>query len=133
MGMAGPVHRRRGRTDSPSPIRRGRVRESEIVIQRLLRAPARAPRELISSRHGIEAPADWDHLQSPETYIGYLRAEFRVARRPIAGPPRYTLPEALRLNRWGLAGDWTVGRQAAVLTRRVAGSRIASTRVTFTW
>ena len=29
----------------------------------------------------------------------------------------------MRLNRWGLAGDWTVGRQAAVLN--AAGGRIA--------
>jgi len=76
---------------------------SEIVIQRLL-ADAGAgdvSRELLSvDARGIEAPADWDDLQSPETYIGYERGGNGVS----------------------LAGDWTVGREAAVLN--APGGRI---------
>ena len=106
----------------------GEYEHSEIVIQLLLGAAGadQISRELISiDGHGIEAPADWDHLQSPETYIGYLRASnFASPGGPSRDRPQeYTLPEALRLNRWGLAGDWTVGRQAAVLN--AAGGRIA--------
>jgi hypothetical protein len=29
----------------------------------------------------------------------------------------YSAPERLGLNRWALAGEWTIGRQASVLTR----------------
>jgi Thioredoxin like C-terminal domain len=73
----------------------------------------------------VEAEADWDHLQTPETYLGYERSE------PFASPggmsfdePRaYELPERLRLNQWALAGEWTIGRENVVLCR--AGGRIA--------
>jgi thiol-disulfide isomerase/thioredoxin len=50
----------------------GRYEESERVIQRLLGVE----RELVSVEGvGVEAPADWDHLQTPETYLGYGRSE----------------------------------------------------------
>jgi hypothetical protein len=50
----------------------GRYDESERVIQRLLGVE----RELVSVEGvGVEAPADWDHLQTPETYLGYGRSE----------------------------------------------------------
>ena len=33
-------------------------------------------RELVPVEgRGIEAPADWNHLQTPETYLGYGRSE----------------------------------------------------------
>jgi hypothetical protein len=58
-------------------------------------------------------------------------ARRRRARRGFASPggalpdaPRvYAAPAGLRLNRWALAGDWTVGREAAVLNE--AGGRLA--------
>src|SRR6059058_1201474 len=50
----------------------GRYEESERVIQQLLGIE----RELISVNGvGVEAPADWDNLQTPETYLGYSRGE----------------------------------------------------------
>jgi thiol-disulfide isomerase/thioredoxin len=98
---------------------RGRVRHrhfgegdyerSEQVIQELLaEAGARGVgRDLVSAAgRGAEAPADWANLKSPETYLGSARSENRVS------------PDArLRLNQWALGGDWTVGRQAAVLEK----------------
>jgi thiol-disulfide isomerase/thioredoxin len=74
----------------------GEYEYSELVIQHLLGAAGSgdAFRELTSvDAQGIEAQADWDDLQSLETYIGYERAEESA----------------------GLSGDWTVERQAAVL------------------
>ena len=48
----------------------GRYERSERTIQRLLgveREPV--PIEGV----GVEAAADWDHLRTPETYLGYER------------------------------------------------------------
>src|SRR5919106_4569320 len=48
----------------------GRYEESERVIQRLLGVE----RELVPVEGlGVEAEADWDHLRTPETYLGYGR------------------------------------------------------------
>jgi thiol-disulfide isomerase/thioredoxin len=95
--------------DSDGRIRHHRFGEgdyeySEVVIQLLLgAATADVSRELASvDPTGVEAAADWDHLRSPETYIGYERG------------PSFDAP--------ALEGDWTVGPQAAVLNG--AGGRI---------
>jgi thiol-disulfide isomerase/thioredoxin len=49
----------------------GRCEHSERVIQRLLGVE----RELATVQGlGVEAEADWDHLRSPETYLGYGRS-----------------------------------------------------------
>jgi thiol-disulfide isomerase/thioredoxin len=62
---------------------------------------------------GVAEAADWDALGSPETYLGRARGERRIdARRG-----------RLALNRWALAGAWSVGEEAAVLT--AAGGAIA--------
>jgi thiol-disulfide isomerase/thioredoxin len=98
----------------------GEYEHSENVIQLLLAAAGadQVSRELVSvDGRGLEAPADWDDLRSPETYIGYLRASNFSSPGGASHdrPHDYVLPDALHLNRWALAGDWTVGRQAAVL------------------
>jgi thiol-disulfide isomerase/thioredoxin len=88
----------------------GRYEQSERTIQRLLgieRDPV--PVEGV----GIEAEADWDDLETPETYLGRARGE----RRTDASPDR------LGVNQWALAGDWTIGRENVVLDE--AGGSIA--------
>jgi Thioredoxin like C-terminal domain/AhpC/TSA family len=86
----------------------GRYEESERVIQRLLGVE----RELVSVEgRGVEAEADWDHLRTPETYLGYGRGE------------RSAPPEGLRLNHWALTGEWTIGRENVALEQ--AGGSIA--------
>ncbi len=74
---------------------------------------------------GAEAAADWDSLRSPETYVGDALAEnFASPGGAVVDKPHiYTAPERLRLNHWGLAGNWTVGREATVLNE--ANGRIA--------
>src|SRR5262249_24965094 len=55
----------------------GDYEDSEIVIQQLLEAAGGGDvsRGLVSVQAtGIEAPADWEDLRSPETYVGYDRA-----------------------------------------------------------
>jgi hypothetical protein len=52
----------------------GRYEQSERVIQQLLGVE----RDLASVEGlGVEAEADWDHLRTPETYLGYGRSEHR--------------------------------------------------------
>ena len=65
----------------------GRYEESERVIQRLLGVE----RELVAVEGlGVEAEADWDHLQTPETYLGYARGDRhgRVRSSPASGRSR---------------------------------------------
>jgi thiol-disulfide isomerase/thioredoxin len=99
----------------------GRYEQSERVIQRLLGVE----REPVSVEGlGVEAEADWDHLRTPETYLGSGRSE-RFASPDAAADDRraYELPERLRLGHWALAGEWTIGSEKVVLER--AGGSIA--------
>jgi thiol-disulfide isomerase/thioredoxin len=100
----------------------GRYEQSERVIQRLLGIE----RELVSVEAlGVEAEADWDHLETPETYLGYARNERFASPNGAALDERrtYELPERLPFNHWALAGEWTIGRESVVLDR--AGGSIA--------
>ena len=73
----------------------------------------------------MEAEADWDHLRTPETYLGYGRSEHFASPGGAAFDERraYELPERLRLNHWALAGEWTIGPENVVLDQ--AGGSIA--------
>jgi hypothetical protein len=99
----------------------GRYEQSERVIQRLLGVE----REPVSVEGlGVEAEADWDHLRTPETYLGYGRSERFASPDGAAFERRaYELPERLPLNHWALAGEWTIGRENVVLDQ--AGGSIA--------
>jgi Thioredoxin like C-terminal domain len=100
----------------------GRYEQSERVIQRLLRVE----RELVSVQGlGVEAEADWDHLRTPETYLGYGRSERFASPEGAAFDERraYELPDRLRFSQWALAGEWTIGRENVVLDQ--AGGSIA--------
>ncbi len=92
----------------------GHYRESERLVQRLL-GISREP--VSATGTGVEAEADWKHPRSPETYLGYLRGEnFASSRREAFDQvSTYELPDRLRLNQWGLAGDWNVGQENVVL------------------
>ena len=104
----------------------GRYEQSERVLQQLLGVE----RELVAGIGkveglGVEAEADWDHLRSPETYLGYERGDHFASPEGAAFGERrvYEFPEHLRFNRWALAGEWTIERESAVLGR--AGGGIA--------
>jgi thiol-disulfide isomerase/thioredoxin len=94
----------------------GRYEQSERVIQRLLGVE----RELVSVEgFGVEAAADWDHLQTPETYLGYERGEHFASPNGAALDERraYEIPERVRSNHWALAGEWTIGRENVALEK----------------
>jgi hypothetical protein len=66
---------------------------------------------------GVKMSADNADMLSPETYIGYERAEnFTSSGGESADRPHaYTAPARLSLNDWALAGDWNVGAEHATL------------------
>jgi thiol-disulfide isomerase/thioredoxin len=90
----------------------GRYGQSERVIQELL-GVERPPVSVEGM--GIEAQADWDHLRTPETYLGYARGERLVSADDV--------PDPLDLNHWALGGAWTIGRESVVADE--AGASIA--------
>ena len=117
---------------------RGRIRhhhfgegaydESEQVIRQLLAEAGRGtmPGGLVQvEAQGAQAAADSANVRSPETYIGYERAEnFVSPGGPVRGKAHaYTAPSRLEANQWALGGNWTVGGQSAVLDK--ARGRIA--------
>jgi len=57
--------------------------------------------------------------------MGYARAENFSSPGGASRdrPSEYRAPDVLHLNNWALVGDWTIGRQAAVL--HAPGGRIA--------
>jgi hypothetical protein len=100
----------------------GRYEESERVIQRLLGVD----RDLVPvAGVGVEAEADWDHLRTAETYLGYWRGEHFASPGGVALDEShvYELPDDLRVNRWALSGAWTIGRESVVLDQ--AGGSVA--------
>ena len=100
---------------------------SERVIQQLLKeaGAANVARDVVDVQaQGAEAAADMAQVESPETYVGYARAEnFRspgglandVIKDYVAAP--------LQLNGWTLSGRWRVTREHADL--QAAGGRVA--------
>ena len=62
----------------------GRYEECESVIQKLLARRARGVGRRVRLRlsDGFEVQADWENLESPETYLGYQQgAELRLPGR----------------------------------------------------
>jgi cytochrome c biogenesis protein CcdA/thiol-disulfide isomerase/thioredoxin len=98
---------------------------SEKVIQQLL---AEAGKTSVStglvavSATGAEAPPDMNDVQSMETYIGYDRAENFASPGGAVQDARhvYAMGTA-KLNEWGLSGDWTIGKESAVLNAKDGG------------
>ena len=65
---------------------------------------------------GAEAPPS-DDVRSPETYVGFARAENFASPEQVAPSSRriYSLPARPALNQWGLAGSWKIGAESGVL------------------
>jgi thiol-disulfide isomerase/thioredoxin len=102
--------------------------KSEQLLQELLSEAKGAPVTGTISAvlgEGAQAAADERHLGSPETYIGYARADGFASRGGLRKDAlsHYAIPTSLPLNEWALAGDWTVGNEFAISTS--GASRIA--------
>ena len=100
----------------------GEYDESERVIQRLLKengATSLSGAAINVSAAGAQAAPDINDIGSPETYIGYQRAEHFASAETIAqdAGKAYTLRPRLSLNQWALNGTWMVGSESAVLQK----------------
>jgi Thioredoxin like C-terminal domain len=76
--------------------------------------------------NGDEVQADWEDLGSPESYLGYEQAtgfDEGLGRAAWNTSRSYSAPAQLRLNHWGLTGNWTVRSDAAALNG--SGGRVA--------
>jgi thiol-disulfide isomerase/thioredoxin len=98
----------------------GGYEKSEQVIRDLLTDAwgNELPEALAAvSTDGIEAPADWNNVGSPETYLGLARSDSFAsaggAFSDVAQP--YAVPDQLLVNEWALDGIWTIGREEALL------------------
>jgi cytochrome c biogenesis protein CcdA/thiol-disulfide isomerase/thioredoxin len=104
----------------------GNYAMSERVIRQLLAEAGHAPKTAVLSRargSGAQIQANIADIKSPETYIGYARADRFVSPGGLArdGAKTYALAP-LKLNDWALEGQWFDERQKA---RSVAaGSKI---------
>ena len=100
----------------------GGYEQSERIIQQLLLEAGNSGvgRDLATvDARGLEVPAAWSDLKSPENYVGYDRTEnFASSGGALRDRPRvYAVPGRLRLNQWALSGDWTMTKRAAVLNK----------------
>jgi cytochrome c biogenesis protein CcdA/thiol-disulfide isomerase/thioredoxin len=90
----------------------------ELIRQLLSEAGAHDLPPAVSNvrKEGIQASADEKHVSSPETYIGYERAQHFVSSGGFGrGEAKsYSVPENLNLNDWGLSGSWRVDAEKAV-------------------
>ena len=97
----------------------GNYEESEALIRTLLAEageqslPAMA-RE--TAGQGIEAAAGKTEVRSPETYVGYGRAENFTSPGGFVheAAKSYVAPSSLELNQWALDGNWTVEGERAM-------------------
>ncbi|HIE4197420.1 MULTISPECIES: cytochrome c biogenesis protein DipZ [Burkholderia] len=101
----------------------GEYAQSERAIQSLL-AEAGHPDALNvplglagAPAKGALAAADSADVRSPETYVGYARAESFASPGGVVrdAAHRYDAPGTPDLNGWGLAGTWNVGAERASL------------------
>lgn len=106
----------------------GNYDESERIIRKLLTEAGQndlpPPGMEQPKAVGVQAPPDEAHDQSPETYVGYRRAENFASPGGFAQDQAhgYAAPAALKLNQWALGGSWNVDPEKAVL--RAAGGKI---------
>jgi cytochrome c biogenesis protein CcdA/thiol-disulfide isomerase/thioredoxin len=98
----------------------GNYDESERWIQDLLKernSQQTSPGGIVSVQaQGAEAAPDMDEVQSPETYVGYERAQHFASPGGLNqdDPQLYSIPAHLELNQWALAGKWIDQGQIAI-------------------
>jgi thiol-disulfide isomerase/thioredoxin len=98
----------------------GGYEQPEKIIQQLLAENGShgVGQQLVSVQpEGAEVGADLTALKSPESYIGYQQARNFASAGGAASDQRrdYLAPKRLNLNHWALSGNWTVGKEAALL------------------
>jgi cytochrome c biogenesis protein CcdA/thiol-disulfide isomerase/thioredoxin len=97
----------------------GNYEESEKTIRELLTEAGvgHLPEATLKIKdEGVEAAADEKNVKSPETYIGYERAEKFASPGGAAHDEAksYAVPSELQLNEWALSGNWRVEGEKAI-------------------
>ncbi len=134
MRFGGPSRTNTGRRiTSSTPTARSRHHHfgegdydgSERILQQLL---AEAGTTTVSddlvavNASGAEAAPDMTDALSPETYVGYGRAEHFVSPGgAVRDAPHVYEAGTPKLNDWGLVGDWTIGEERADLSTKDGG------------
>jgi cytochrome c biogenesis protein CcdA/thiol-disulfide isomerase/thioredoxin len=105
----------------------GEYDESEKVIQQLLAETGdkNVPAGIVPvNGAGAEAASDKADVGSPETYIGYDRADHFASPGGVVQDKSHVYAVGpMQLNDWSLAGDWTISDERAQLN--AAGGSIA--------
>ena len=96
----------------------GAYEESEQWIRTLLKEANQGPVPEAVTRiaaSGTEAAPDSDDVQSPETYVGYARAQDFASPGGFNqdDPQLYRAPASLKLNQWAFDGQWKDEDQVA--------------------
>ncbi len=106
----------------------GAYDESEQWIRTLLKEANQPIPEAVThiAASGTEAAPDSDDVQSPETYVGYARAQDFASPGGLNqdDPQLYRAPASLKLNQWAFDGQWKDEDQ-------VATSLAADTSISF--
>src|SRR5882757_662589 len=71
----------------------------------------------VAAAQGVQAAADENNMLSPETYVGYARAEHFSSPSGVVPDQSkdYTAPDKLDNNQWALTGKWTVDEEKGTL------------------
>lgn len=100
----------------------GGYEQTEDAIRRLLSdagITSLPERRASVTPRGIEEAADWQHLGTPETYLGLRRSEgFSSPESALPDEARaYSAPPSLALNEWALSGTWMIRGEDVVATQ----------------
>jgi hypothetical protein len=111
----------------------GEYDQSEKVIQQLLVEAGKtgmAPTFVSVDAKGAEAAADTDNVKSPETYVGYERAENFASPGGLIQdtPSAYVAAPSLSLNQWGLSSNGPSAARKPCSKSPAVRSPTASTR-----
>jgi thiol-disulfide isomerase/thioredoxin len=98
----------------------GEYAMTEMAIQQLLLDAGATGLDaglVTAEPRGLEVPADYRTLRSPETYLGSTQATGFASPDGLREEQthEYPRPTRLRLNEWAPVGTWTVTDRAAVL------------------
>jgi thiol-disulfide isomerase/thioredoxin len=96
----------------------GKYRKTEADIQSLLKEAGVLKKNVeIGSSFGS---IDFSQIQSPETYLGYARAENFASSEPVDpdNVRAYSFPSTLNMNAWAIRGKWKIKGEKILLNGR---------------
>ena len=98
----------------------GAYQETEQMIQTLLKEAHQGlalNQDFVQVKGTGATAAAADMERSPETYVGYRRAENFASREAVQQDTaaQYSAPRKLKQDQWALGGTWKVGKESAVL------------------